>query len=53
MLSRLLWLYTCVASVYFSCFILMLQVVRLNVAKVDLDVAYAAMAIHVYCKCIL
>jgi hypothetical protein len=28
----------------------MLQVFHVDVAKVDLDVAYVAMAIHVYCK---
>jgi hypothetical protein len=43
------WLYTHVSSVYFkrfTCFRLMLQVFHLNVAKVDLDVAYVAMTIY-------
>jgi hypothetical protein len=43
MLHMLQWLYTYVSSVYSKCFICfryMLQVFHLNVAKVDLDVAY-------------
>ena len=45
-LHMLQWLYTCVTSVCFkcfSCFKCMLQVFHL-------DVAYVAMAIHVYCN---
>jgi hypothetical protein len=44
-----LWLYTYVSSVcfeYFRCFRLKLQVFHLNVAKVDLNVAYVAMTIY-------
>jgi hypothetical protein len=43
------WLHTHVSSVCFKCFTcfrLMLQVFHLDVAKVDLDVAYVAMTIH-------
>jgi hypothetical protein len=39
-------LYAC-----FKCFRLMLQVLHLDVAKVDLNVAYVAMAIHACFKC--
>jgi hypothetical protein len=42
-----------VAKVYFKCFRCfrgMLQVFHINVAKVDLDVAHVAIAIHVCCK---
>jgi hypothetical protein len=42
-----------VVSVYFKCFrycICMLQVFHMDVTKVDRDVAYVAMAIHVCCK---
>jgi hypothetical protein len=39
-----------VASVSFKCFICMLQVFHIDVAKVDRDVVYVAMAIHVCCK---
>jgi hypothetical protein len=35
----------------FKCFRLMLQVFYLNVAEVDLDVAYVAKVIHEYFKC--
>jgi hypothetical protein len=35
---------------YFSCFRDMLQVFHLDVAKLDQDVAYVAMVVHVYCK---
>jgi hypothetical protein len=45
----LLSIYTYVSSICFECskyFRLMLQVFHLNVAKVDLDVAYVVMAIH-------
>jgi hypothetical protein len=41
---------THIASICFRCFKCMLQVFRMNVAKVDWDVAYVAMVIHVYCK---
>ena len=44
-----------VANVCFECFIYfghMLQVFHLDVVKIDLDVAYVAIAIHVCCKCI-
>jgi hypothetical protein len=49
MLHMLPWFYTHVSNVCFKCsrcFGLMLQVFHLDVAKVDLDVAYIAMAIH-------
>jgi hypothetical protein len=49
LLHILLWLYTYVSSVcfeYFRCFRLKLQVFHLNVAKVDLNVAYVAMTIY-------
>jgi hypothetical protein len=39
-----------IASVYFKCFICMLQVFHVDVAKVGRDVAYVAMAIHVCYK---
>jgi hypothetical protein len=42
-----------VASVCFNCFRcfrVMLQMFRIDVAKVDRDVAYVAMAIHACCK---
>jgi hypothetical protein len=42
-----------VASVcfkYFRCFICMLQVFHVDVAKVDRGVAYVAMVIHVCCN---
>jgi hypothetical protein len=48
-LHMLQWLYTHVLSICFKCFIcfrLMLQVFHLDVAKVDLDIAYVAMTIH-------
>jgi hypothetical protein len=35
---------------YFSCFIDMLQRFRMNVAKVDRDVAYVAMVVHLCWK---
>jgi hypothetical protein len=38
----LLWLYPYVSSVYFKIF----QVFHLDVAKIDLDVAYVVMSIH-------
>jgi hypothetical protein len=44
---------THVASVCFKCFIcfrVMLQVFQMNVAKVDRDVAYVAMVVHICCK---
>jgi hypothetical protein len=44
---------TRVSSVYFKCFrcfIYILQIFHLDVAKVDLNVAYVAMAIHVCFK---
>jgi hypothetical protein len=34
----------------FRCFICMLQVFHVDVVKIDCDVAYVAMAIHVRCK---
>jgi hypothetical protein len=34
----------------FRCFILMLQVFYVYIAKVDWDVAYVAMIVHVCCK---
>jgi molybdopterin/thiamine biosynthesis adenylyltransferase len=43
-------LYTCFKC--FRCFRLMLQVLHLDVAKVDLNVTYVAMAIHACFKCI-
>ena len=46
-------LQACVASVCFKCFrcfICMLQVFHVDVAKVDRDITYVAMAIHVCCK---
>jgi hypothetical protein len=49
MLYMLFWLYTHVSSVYFKCLRcskLMLQVFHLDVAKVDLNIAYIAIAIH-------
>jgi hypothetical protein len=45
MLHMLLWLYPHVPSI---CFKLMLQVVYLDLEKVDLYVVYIAMPIHVY-----
>jgi hypothetical protein len=36
----------------FRCFRGMFQVFRINVAKVDWDVAYVAMIVHVCCKCL-
>jgi hypothetical protein len=44
---------THVVSVYFKCFRCfkdMLQVFCMDVAKVDRDVAYVAMVVHVCCK---
>jgi hypothetical protein len=44
---------THVVSIHFKCFRCfrgMLQVFQINVAKVDQDVAYIAMAVHVCCK---
>jgi uncharacterized CHY-type Zn-finger protein len=35
---------------YFSCFRCMFQLFHANVAKVDRDVAYVAMVVHVCCK---
>jgi hypothetical protein len=49
MFHILLWLYTYVSSICFKCFSRfrrMLQVFHLDVAKVDLDIACVAMAIH-------
>jgi hypothetical protein len=40
-----------VARVYFKCFRGMLQVLYIDIAKVDRDVAYIVMAIHVCFKC--
>jgi hypothetical protein len=40
------WLYTHVLSICFKCFRLMLQMFYLDVAKLDLDVAYVAVNIH-------
>ena len=54
MAHKLPWLYTYVSSVCSKCFIYfrsILQVFHLGVAKVDLDVAFVAMATHVCCKC--
>ena len=53
--------YVCYGSIHmfqacfkcFKCFRLMLQVFHLNVAKVDLDVAYVAMTIHACFKCFI
>ena len=45
---------THVARVYFKCFRCfggMLQVLYIDVAKVDRDVAHVVIAIHVYFKC--
>ena len=63
MLHLLLWLYLYVSNVDFKYFIVMLQVFHLDVAKLDLDVAYVAMPIHtcfkyfiflgVCCKCFI
>jgi hypothetical protein len=53
MLHMLLCLYTYVSSICFECFRLMLQVFRLNFAKVDLNVLYVAMAIDVCFKCFI
>jgi hypothetical protein len=39
-----------VASLYFSCFRCIFQVFYTDVAKVDRDVAYVAMVVHVCCK---
>jgi hypothetical protein len=39
-----------VASVQFKCFRGMLQVFHTDVTKVDRDVAYVAMGVHVCCK---
>ena len=39
-----------VANLCFSCFRGMLQVFNMNIAKVDWDVEYVAMVIHVGCK---
>jgi hypothetical protein len=39
-----------VKSIRFKCFIYMLQVFHVDVAKVDQDVAYVAMVIHICCK---
>ena len=44
-----------VASVCFKCFSYfrdMLQGFRMDVAKVDRDIAYVAVVAHVYCKCL-
>jgi hypothetical protein len=41
-----------VASVQFKCFIGMLQVFHTDVAKVDRDVVYVVMVVHVCCKCL-
>jgi hypothetical protein len=44
---------THIASVCFKCFICfrdMLQVFHMDVAKLDRDVAYVAMVVHVCCK---
>ena len=38
---------------YFRCFRCMLQVFQMDVVKVDRDVAYVAMVVHVYCKGLL
>jgi hypothetical protein len=49
MLHMLLCVYTHVLSICFKClgcFRLMLQVFHLDVAKVDLDIAYVSMAMH-------
>jgi hypothetical protein len=53
MLHILLWLYPHVLSVCFKCFILMLKLFQLDVAKVDLDVEYVAMPIHACFKCFI
>jgi hypothetical protein len=39
-----------VGSVCFNCFIGILQVFHMDVAKLDQDVAYVAMVVHVCCK---
>jgi hypothetical protein len=47
---------TCVANICytcFRCFIVMFQVFRMDVAKVDPNVAHVVMAIHVCCKSLL
>jgi hypothetical protein len=41
---------TYVANICFECFKGMLQVFRIDVAKLDRDVAYVAMIVHVCCK---
>jgi hypothetical protein len=43
-----LWLYTHVSIVFFKCFRLILQVFHLDVAKVDMDAGYIAMATHMF-----
>jgi hypothetical protein len=53
MLHMLQWLYMHVASGCFKCFRRMLQVFHLDVAKVDMDVAYVSIATQVCCKCML
>ena len=42
-----------VANVCFRCFRGMLQAFYIDVAKVDQDVAYFAMVVHIYYKCLL
>ena len=39
-----------VCSICFNCFIRILQVFHLDVAKVDQNVAYAAMVVYLCCK---
>jgi hypothetical protein len=50
--AYVLWLYAHVSSVCFkfTCFVLILQVLHLNVAKVNLNVAYVAMTLHACLK---
>ena len=43
---------THVASICFKCFRDMLQVFQMDVAKVDQDVAYVAMVVHLCSKCL-
>jgi hypothetical protein len=48
---------TCMFRAYvfkcFRCFIRILQIFHLDVAKKDMDVAYASMAIHACFKCFI
>jgi len=41
-----------VSSVHFKCFRGMFQVFHIDVAKIDRDVAFVGMVVHVCCKCL-